>query len=119
MSIQLQNIGQENELNINYKMLSDERIQIEKMIREYETLNTAIDNGNIIVTSNYYNYIALFFIVILLIFLLLKFSFAGSQSGGGNNIDYLHNVYKFLPLLLALFAILYFINKNQLVNEYY
>ncbi len=89
------------------------------MIREYETLNRALDNGNIIVTSNYYSYIALLFVAILLIFLFLKFSFTGSQSGGGNNFDYLHNVYKFMPLFLALFAILYFIKKNQLVNEYY
>lgn len=116
---QQQNIEKENTMNNNYQTLSDERIQIEKMIREYETLNRALDNGNIIVTSNYYSYIALLFITIFLIFLFFKFSFTGSQSGGGNNIDYLHNVYNFLPLLLALFAIWYFIVKNQLVNEYY
>jgi NADH:ubiquinone oxidoreductase subunit 3 (subunit A) len=118
MSIQLQNIGQENELSVNYKMLSDERNQIEKITREYETINRAVENGNIIVTSNYYSYISLFLIAILLILLFFKFSFVGSQSGGGNNIDYLHNVYKFLPLFLALFAIFYFI-KIHLVNEYY
>ena len=116
---QQQNVEKENAMNNNYKTLSDERIQIEKMIREYETLNRALDNGNIIVTSNYYSYIALLFVAILLIFLFLKFSFTGSQTGGRNNFDYLHNVYKFMPLFLALFAILYFIKKNQLVNEYY
>jgi hypothetical protein len=116
---QQQNIEQENAMNNNYQTLSDERIQIEKMVREFETLNRAYENGNINVTSNYYIYIALLFITILLVFLLLNFSFTGSQSGGGNNNDYLHNVYKFLPLFLALFAIFYFIKKNQLVNEYY
>ena len=118
MSIQLQNIEQENELNTSYKMLSDERNKIEKMSREYKTLNRAIENGNIDVTSNYYSYICLLFIAILLIFLFFMFYFSSSQSGGGNNIYYLHNVYKFLPLFLALFAIFYFI-KNHLVNEYY
>ncbi len=118
MSIQLQNIDQENALNTSYKMLSDERNQIEKMSREYETLNRAIENSDVDVTSNYYSYICLLFIAILLIFLFLKFSFVGSQSGGGNNMYYIHNVYKFLPLFLALFAILYFI-KIHLVNEYY
>jgi ATP-dependent Zn protease len=119
MSIQLQNIEQENALNTSYKMLSDERNQIEKMSREYETLNRAIENGNIDVTSNYYSYICLLFIAILLIFLFFKFYFTSSQqSGGGNNIYYLHNVYKFLPLFLAVFAIFYFI-KIHLVNEYY
>ena len=116
---QQQNIEQENAMNNNYQTLSDERIKIEKMIREYETLNSALENGTINVTSNYYSYIALVFITILLIFLFLKFFITGSQSGGGNNADHLHNVYSFLPIFLALFAIFYFIKKNQLANEYY
>ena len=116
---QQQNIEQENAMNNNYQTLSDERIQIEKMIREFETLNRAYENGNINVTSNYYSYIALLLIAILLIFLFLKFTFTTSQSGGGNNADHLHNVYSFLPIFLALFAIFYFIKKNQLANEYY
>jgi NADH:ubiquinone oxidoreductase subunit 3 (subunit A) len=116
---QQQTVEQENTMNNNYQTLSDERIQIEKMIREYETLNRALENGNITVTSNYYRYIALFLIAILLILLFFKFSFTGSQSGGGNNIEYLHNVYKLLPIFLAVFAIFYFIKKNQLANEYY
>ena len=110
---QQQGIEQENTMNSNYQTLTDERIQIEKMIREYETLNRALENGNINVTSNYYSYIALSFITILLIFLFLKFSFTGSQSGGGNNINHLHNVYKLLPIFLALFAVLYFIKKSN------
>ena len=114
---QQQTIEQENTMNNNYQNLSVERIQIEKMIREYETLSRALENGNIVVTSNYYSYITLFLIAILLILLFFKFSFTGSQSGGGNNIDYLHNVYKFLPIFLAIFAIFYFIKKNQLANE--
>lgn len=116
---QQQNIEQENAMNNNYQTLSDERIQIEKMVREFETLNQAYENGNSNVTSNYYSYIALIFIAILLIFLFLKFSFTGSQSGGGNNAEHLHNVYSFLPIFLALFAVFYFIKKNQLANEYY
>lgn len=116
---QKQSIEKGNAMNNNYKTLSDERIKINKMIIEYETLNSALENGNIIVTSNYYSYIALFLISILLILLFLKFSFTGSQSGGGNNVGYLHNVYNLLPIFLAVFAIFYFIKKNQLVNEYY
>jgi NADH:ubiquinone oxidoreductase subunit 3 (subunit A) len=116
---QQQTIEQENTMNNNYQTLSDERIQIEKMIREYETLNRALENGNIVVTSNYYSYIALFLIAILLILLFFKFSFTGSQSGGGDNTNHLHNVYKLLPIFLSLFAIFYFIKKNQLANEYY
>jgi hypothetical protein len=116
---QQQNIEQENAMNNNYQTLSDERIKIEKMIREYETLNSALENGTINVTSNYYSYIALVFITILLIFLFLKFSITGSQSGGGNDINHIHNVYKLLPIFLVVLAIIIFIRKNQLVNEYY
>lgn len=117
---QQQNIQQEDVMNNNYQTLINERIQIEKMIREYETLNRAYENGNINVTSNYYSYIALLLITILLIFLFFKFSFTGSQSGGGNNsINNLNNIYKLLPLLLALFTIVYFIRKYQFMNEYY
>lgn len=116
---QNQSYQQQETINNNYQSLLEERIQIEKMIREYETLNRAYENGNINVTSNYYSYIALLFITILLVFLLLKYSFTGSQSGGGNNFGYLHNVYKFLPIILALFAIIYFIKKNKLETEYY
>ena len=116
---QQQTIDQENAMNNNYQTLSEERIQIEKMIREYETLNRALENGNINVTSNYYSYIALLFITILLVMLFFKFSVTGSQSGGGNNINHLHSVYKLLPIFLAVFAIFYFIKKNQFVNEYY
>jgi hypothetical protein len=108
---QQQSIEQENTMNNNYQTLIDERAQIEKMIREYETLNSALENGNIVATSNYYSYIALSFITILLIFLFFKFSFTSSQSGGGNNINHLHNVYKVLPIFLALFAVLYLIKK--------
>jgi len=116
---QQQTIEQENVMKNNYQTLSGERIQIEKMIIEYETLNSALENGNINVTSNYYSYIALLIIAILLIFLFFNFYFTGSQSGGGNNIEYLHNVYKFMPLFLSLFAIFYFIKNTQSTNEYY
>ena len=119
MSIQQQTMEQRNTMNNSYQRLADERNQIEKMSREYETVNRALDNGSIILTSNYYSYISLFLTSILLILLFLKFSFTGSQSGGGNNIGYLHNVYKLLPIFLVVFAIFYFIKKNQLVNEYY
>jgi hypothetical protein len=112
MSIQ-QTIEQGNIMNNSYQRLAYERNQIEKISREYETLDRAVDNGSIILTSNYYSYISLFFTAILLILLFLKFSFTGSQSGGGNNIGYLHNVYKLLPIFLAVFAIFILLRKTN------
>jgi hypothetical protein len=74
---------QEETMNKNYETLNIERNNIEQMIREYETLDKAYDNGNIIVTSNYYKYIIFLFIVLLLLLIFFKFSVITSQSGGG------------------------------------
>jgi hypothetical protein len=76
-------------LQNNYATLYDERFKIEKMIREFQTLNTAYEDGNINVTSKYYIYIALLLLALLLFFLLLRSSLSGKQSGGGNNILHL------------------------------
>lgn len=67
----------------NYNTLEQERKEIEEMIKEYETLVSAYENGNIILTSNYYRYIIYVFIVIFLIFLLLRFGLTSEQTGGG------------------------------------
>ena len=69
-------------LQQNYVVLTGERENIKRMVSEYETLNSAQENGDINTTMNYYNYIILVFIVLLLIFLLLRFSIPSEQSGG-------------------------------------
>jgi lipopolysaccharide export LptBFGC system permease protein LptF len=71
-------------LQQNYNTLEEERYQIEQIIRQYETLNSAYENGSINVTSNYYSYIMYLFIAIFLVFLLFKFSLTSEQRGGGN-----------------------------------
>lgn len=74
---------QDQQLQNNYNILIQERSQIAEMVREYETINAAYDNGNINVTSSYLKYIGLLFFVIILLFLLLKLSFSNEQMGGG------------------------------------
>jgi len=69
---QQQNAIQNESLNNNFYTLQQEKNQINEMIRQYETLNAAYNNGNIEVNSNYFNYVVLLLIVILLIFLLIK-----------------------------------------------
>lgn len=71
---QKKNQRQEQILNRNYQTLSQERLDIDKMVREFERLNSAYENGNIIVNSNYYFYIILMFVAISLILLFIKFS---------------------------------------------
>jgi ATP-dependent Zn protease len=75
---------QDQQLQNNYNILIQERIQIEEMVREYETINAAYDNGTINVTSSYLKYLGLLFFVIILLFLLLKLSFSNEQRGGGS-----------------------------------
>ena len=90
-----------NELNIEkesenetlvkqYAQLHAERVKIDKMMSEYETLDQSQSEGTIETNKNYYVYILLCIIAILIIFLFIKFSSSSSttqqpmyQSGGG------------------------------------
>ena len=82
------NLEQVNErdqaLQQNYSGLTQDRENIEIMVREFEILNSAQENGDIKATMNYYNYIILVFIVVLLLFLLIRFSIPNEQYGGSN-----------------------------------
>lgn len=73
-------------LNNNYQVLQEERIELDNMIKQYETLNSAIQNGNINATTNYYNYLLLIVVAIFLIFLLFKYSTNSEQHGGGSHL---------------------------------
>lgn len=92
-------------LNQNYQILQQERSQINEMVNQYETLNSALENGNITLTSNYYYYILYMIIAIFLIFLLFKFNLSSEQVGGGfTGNSYL--LYLFLALVIILNAYL-------------
>ncbi len=86
-------------LQNNYKTLEEERAQIQEMIREYETLNSAYENGNTIVVSNYYHYIIYLIISIFLILILVRYSIPNQQMGGGNHT-------KIFPIIVAILAII-------------
>jgi hypothetical protein len=61
-------------LENNYKFLNEERNQIQVIVRDFETLDSAGENSQLVVTSNYYKFILLLFVAVLLVFLLLKYS---------------------------------------------
>jgi hypothetical protein len=82
---QEQNQQKEQILHSNYQTLTQERFEIEKMVREFETLNAAYENGNINVTSYYYFYIVLIFVVVFLIGLFMRFSLLTRDNGGDSN----------------------------------
>ena len=83
----------EKALQQNYVVLTQERNQIEKMVRDFETLNSAQENGDINVTMNYYNYIVLLFIVVLLILLFLRFSIPEQQYGGRKVCNFISKIF--------------------------
>ena len=91
-------------LENNYKTLEQERGQIEEIIRQYETLNSAYENENINVTSNYYTFIMYLFIVILLVLLLFKYGLSGEQVGGGMSYS------KFSPFIFGILGLIIIIN---------
>jgi hypothetical protein len=96
-------------LENNYKTLEEERVQISEIIRQYETLNAAHENGNINVTSNYYTFIMYLFIVIILVLLLFKYGLSGEQVGGGASYS---NISPFIFVILGLIIIINAIIKN-------
>ena len=101
---QQQNEQQAQTLENNYKTLSQERIQIDEMVNKFKTLNTAYENGNIIITTNYYSYIMLLFIVIFLVFILIKYSLPQQQRGGGNEFKFNINqllIFSFLGFIIV------------------
>ena len=84
----------ENEILMKqYAQLTAERVKIDKMLDEYETLDNTQTQGTIETNKNYYIYILLVLFAILIIFLLIKFVASSSssqqnpgfmyQSGGG------------------------------------
>jgi hypothetical protein len=90
----LDHINQRDQaLQQNYTVLTQDRTNIEKMVREFETLNSAQENSDIKTTMNYYNYIILLFIVVLLIFLLLRFSIPSQQNGGSNTHGFFSKIF--------------------------
>ena len=92
----------------NYTVFTQEKEEITKMIRQFQTLNSAQENSDLKVKMYYYNYIILLIIVVLLVFLFIKFTASSEQIGGGKNC----NMYKILPVLLLVFVVFYYVFKN-------
>jgi len=87
-------------LNQNYKTLEQERVEIAEMKIQYETLNSALENGSVNATSNYYSFIMYVLIAIFLVFILFKINLTGEQRGGGQGKT---------PIMLFVFLIIFII----------
>lgn len=107
----LQTQSQEEILENNYVVLNTEREEIKKMIREFETLNSAYEDTDINTTTNYYRYALLLIIAIVLVVILI-FSSSQTQSGGEKinifrniNINMNMNTINKRVIMLVLFVI--------------
>lgn len=103
--------AKEQLLQNNYNILIQERNQIDEMVRQFETINSAYDNGTINLNSNYYSYISLLLITILLVFLLIRFSFTGEQLGGGIKNFKGESLFLFLIMVI-------FLGLSKVYNNY-
>jgi hypothetical protein len=73
-------IGKENnDLISQYKNLIEERLDIQRMLNEYQTLDEQQVEGNIHVTQNYYSFVLLMILAILFIIMLYKLSIPSIQ----------------------------------------
>ena len=70
-------------LETNYNALEEDKLKIEQIIQQYETLNSAYENGNIQVSSNYSYFLLFMIIAIVLTVILFVFGLSTGQKGGG------------------------------------
>ena len=99
-------------LSDRYHNLMEERIMLENVIMKNNTLNAAYNDSTTIVTSRYYEYVALLFTAILLIMLFFRFNTNGVQSGGSG---YNYNI-TILKVILIIMFIIFYINRKYFLH---
>jgi len=106
---QVQSQEQEEIVQNNYNVLLNERLEIDKLSRQYQTINAAYNDGNSIVNENYLKYIVFLLITILLVMLLLRTFLSGLQRGGSKftntsiKINALFGILCFVILIIQIF----------------
>ena len=110
-------LKQENLLNNHYNKLKKNNYQINYLLNDFTTLNSAYKDESLKVTYNYYNYIVLLFVSVLLLLLFFRFT---QQQTGGSKQNYLgSNILKFSIFFITIFLFLMIVkifnkmNKNQ------
>jgi lipopolysaccharide export LptBFGC system permease protein LptF len=91
-------------LQHNYKILQQERMQIEDIIKQYETLNSAYEDESINTTSHYYIYVTYLLIIVFLVMLLLRYSLPAGQVGGGMTFS------KISPIIFVILGVIIIVN---------
>jgi hypothetical protein len=92
------------ELEQNYLALVAERDRVNAKVNEYESLDEAQNNGEIIITEYYYKYIGYLLLAIIIIIIFFRVisngNSSGQQLGGGNR----RSEYMFLIGIMVIFV---------------
>ena len=96
---------QNQTLQQNNSTLMDEKNHIKKLLKEYEVINAATKDTNLVVNEEYSKYIVLIFITILLVVLVLKYAITGSEQVGGGHSNFANDAI-FLILIMIIFITL-------------
>jgi len=102
-------------LQQNNNTLMDEKLHIEKISKEYATINSANKDTNLTVTQEHSKYIVLVFITILLVVLLLKYSITGSEQVGGSGNKFINEAIFLLILIVVSIGLAPLVNN---INAY-
>jgi hypothetical protein len=111
----LQDISNQQQILYNgYESIQKNNQQINSLIGQFQTINSAYRDQAQLVTTNYYNYIVLFFVALLLLLLFLRFS--EKQTGGGNGIHLDKNIiFYFIIFVIFIFVIYNIFTKKKLI----
>lgn len=102
---------QQQNLLENYNYLVKERANIRQMLNQYQDTESAIDQGTIVITKNYYTYILLFALAIIAVFILMKLYIPTNTQYGGGKIN--NNILYILFCVLLVILVIHF-SKNFL-----
>jgi hypothetical protein len=99
---------QTTELIGQFIQLNQEREKINQMLNEYQTLDQAQTQGDIMINQNYYSFLLLLGLAIVILIILYKFGFSSTtenappvlQSGGELGINAYYIIFGIILLLL-------------------
>lgn len=110
-NLELSSIEETQQQNLleNYNYLVKERENIRQMLNQYQDTESAIEQGNIVITKNYYTYILLFALAIIAVFILMQLYIPTNTQYGGGKIN--NNILYILFCVLLVILVIHF-SKN-------
>jgi hypothetical protein len=101
-----------NLLNQNIYKLEEERMNILQQLSQFQTIDEKQNQGELIVTKNYSNYVLLLIIVIFCIFILSKIFINSTNENSGANVGAFSTIlFIFIICFFIFFVYSYFFNR--------